>query len=119
MGPIEVLEDEQIQITWNDLSTANNAVNYKTEMSADLIKWRITTSFSSANKAVIGTSQIIELGFQHYRVFYRVEALTSDGRSMSEIVEINVYVSDVQLLHFLKYMDLAKSQFFEQMNIYK
>ncbi|HOH18192.1 MAG TPA: family 10 glycosylhydrolase, partial [Bacilli bacterium] len=41
VGPIEVLEDEQIQITWNDLSTANNAVNYKTEMSADLIKWRI------------------------------------------------------------------------------
>ncbi|MGD9605640.1 MAG: glycoside hydrolase family 10 protein [Bacilli bacterium] len=118
-GPITATEEEQITITWNDLSTSLQTVNYKTQMSANLVNWSLSTSFYSSNKAVIGTSQVLEMGFQHYRVFYRVEASTSEGNSISQIIEINVYVSDVQLTQFLKYMDVSKAIFFEQMNIYK
>ncbi len=117
--PIVASEGENLVISWDDFSTELISINYKSTMSSNLTNWSIATSFYSSNSPIIGTSQTLEMSFQHYIVFYKIEASSADGRSVSKMVEILVMVDDMNVTQFMKFMDLSQTLFLKQMNIYK
>lgn len=114
-GPIIVNENEIINISWNHIPDAN----YRTVMSSDLKRWSIATVFNTKNKGIIGNTQQITFGFQHYTVYYQVEAITATGRSYSEIIELRVNVEDIDVMNFVKHFYNAQTNFITSMNIYQ
>lgn len=120
--PVFVNQSKPVEITWDNLQYGNEIVTYNVTMSDDLKNWYSPRTFNSENYLIVGdtiTKQIINVDFQYYNLYVKIEAQTTNGRSYFQIIELKREIESLQFLLYMPYYLKTQTTFINSLNIYR